>query len=106
MRFRHWPILGAALAALSAHVALFAFAASPVAAQTWPSKPVKLIVAYPPGGMIGAQSVVRADADGYTLLLAVGHGHLGLTDSINTAARIAGQQLGTMSENVAMRPAG
>ena len=67
----------------------------------WPTKPIRIIVAYPPGGttdiagrllaerlsaslgqqvvvenragaggMIGAQSVARADADGYALLLA------------------------------------
>ena len=39
------------------------------------------------------------------LWLAVGHGHLGLADSINTGARIAGQLLGIAQETVPMHPA-
>ncbi|WP_441633049.1 Bug family tripartite tricarboxylate transporter substrate binding protein [Cupriavidus sp. YAF13] len=89
--------LGASSAVLAA--ALMSMT-SPALAQTWPDKPVRLVVPYPPGGnvdsaariigeqlqtifkqpflvdnkpgaggMIGAEAVVRAKSDGYTLFM-------------------------------------
>jgi len=40
-------------------------ALTPVAAQTFPSKPIRLIVPCPPGGVTDA--VAKAAPDGYTL---------------------------------------
>ena len=89
------------LLALSALSALGTFIPHPAAAQTWPNRPVRLVVPYAPGGTtdgtariladalsrtwgqqvvienkpgqgtnIGAETVARADPDGYTMLVA------------------------------------
>lgn len=54
------------LARLIACAGLAAISAlTPAAAQTFPSKPIRLIVPYPPGG--GTDAVAKAAPDGYTL---------------------------------------
>jgi tripartite-type tricarboxylate transporter receptor subunit TctC len=88
-----WPLLIAALAALS-------LGAEPAAAQSWPSKPLRIVVPYPPGGandivaralqpalsaslgqpivienrgggatQVGTEAVARSTPDGTTFLL-------------------------------------
>src|SRR6476660_796184 len=43
--------------------------AAPTAAQTWPARPVRVIVPFAPGGgIVGAEFVAKAAPDGYTLL--------------------------------------
>src|SRR4249919_3561105 len=39
-----------------------------VAAQAYPSRPIRLIVPFAPGGNIGADAVAKSAPDGYTLL--------------------------------------
>lgn len=60
---------------LAAVVATLLWAAS-AAAQSWPDRPVKVIIPFPPGGatggaggMIGVEAAVKSNPDGYTLLL-------------------------------------
>lgn len=92
-------LLSAALATLATMVSL-AHAQIAASADTWPQRPVRIVVPFPPGGgtdvvgralaqklstqlgkpivvdnkpgastIIGTEAVVRADADGYTLLV-------------------------------------
>ena len=55
------------LAALPLACALLASAAS--AAEAFPSRPIRLVVPFTPGGNIGAEAVARNAPDGYTLLI-------------------------------------
>jgi tripartite-type tricarboxylate transporter receptor subunit TctC len=57
MNRRHFSLLIAGIAG----IAITASAALPAVAQTWPSRPIKLVVAYPPGGV--SDTVARLLAD-------------------------------------------
>ncbi|MFM1940958.1 MAG: hypothetical protein RLY32_2700 [Pseudomonadota bacterium] len=82
---RHWAKTAAGgLAVLSSAglsrgiastaLGLAAMAGSPnIHAQTWPSKSIRLVVPFAPGGTIAMSEVVRAAPDGHTLIL----GHVG-----------------------------
>lgn len=41
----------------------------PVAARSYPAKPIRWLVPFPAGGAIGAEAAAKATPDGYTLLL-------------------------------------
>ena len=57
----------------SSVAALFAAASFTAAAQSqvsrWPDKPVRVVVPFAAGGSTGAEIVVRANPDGYTLII-------------------------------------
>ncbi len=57
------------VAAIRAHImSALLFTAAPTPAQTWPAKPMRIVVGFVPGGGIGTEYVARVPADGYTLL--------------------------------------
>ena len=57
----------------SSVAALFAAASFTAAAQSqvsrWPDKPVRVVVPFAAGGSTGAEIVVRANPEGYTLII-------------------------------------